>query len=154
MYAILSLLIAYLMPWPATHVVSCAAEVLKYLCMFPISPRHQMLQSWLQLSALLQMMAMAAGPLTPLKDRGEGADGEGGSGDDQQDKGQTWEGTEPLGGTAAGCSSPQHWFLHKQVQYLMSFHVCSVIILALRVCSCHHTCLAGGVVNDAPYKAC
>ena len=49
------------------------------------------------------MMALAAGPLTPMKERGEGGDqGEGGSGDDQQDKGETWEGTEPLGGTAAG----------------------------------------------------
>lgn len=47
-------------------------------------------------------MALAAGPLTPIRERGEGADGEGGSGDDQQDKGETWEGTEPLGGSAAG----------------------------------------------------
>ena len=47
-------------------------------------------------------MALAAGPLTPIRERGEGADGEGGSGDDQQDKVETWEGTEPLGGTAAG----------------------------------------------------
>ena len=47
-------------------------------------------------------MALAAGPLTPIRERGEGADGEGGSGDDQQDKGETWEGTEPLGGTTAG----------------------------------------------------
>lgn len=47
-------------------------------------------------------MALAAGPLTPIKERGEGADGEGGSGDDQQDKGEVWEGTEPLGGTASG----------------------------------------------------
>lgn len=56
--------------------------------------------------ALPQMMALAAGPLTPVKERGEGADGEGGSGDDQQDKGQSWEGTEPLGGTAAGNHAP------------------------------------------------
>ena len=48
------------------------------------------------------MMAMAAGPMTPMKERGEGDQQEGGSGDDQQDKGDTWEGTEPLGGTAAG----------------------------------------------------
>ena len=51
------------------------------------------------------MMALAAGPLTPMKERGEGADGEGGSGDDQQDKGEVWEGTEPLGGTASGDKS-------------------------------------------------
>ena len=54
------------------------------------------------------MMALAAGPLTPIRERGEGADGEGGSGDDQQDKGETWEGTEPLGGTAAGYLLPSH----------------------------------------------
>ena len=76
----------------------------------PFSPRPQFLQSQQLLSALLQMMALAAGPLTPLKDRGDGADGEGGSGDDQQDKGQTWEGTEPLGGTAAG-DFTKSWFL-------------------------------------------
>lgn len=85
-------------------------------------------------------MALAAGPLTPLKDRGEGADGEGGSGDDQQDKGQTWEGTEPLGGTAAGCPSPQHWFLHTYVQYHMLLQVRSVSILLCRwMASVHHT---------------
>ena len=52
-------------------------------------------------------MALAAGPLTPIKERGEGVDGEGASGDDQQEKGETWEGTEPLGGTAAG----DHFFI-------------------------------------------
>lgn len=57
------------------------------------------------------MMALAAGPLTPIKERGEGADGEGGSGDDQQDKRESWEGTEPLGGTAAGKLLPIS-FLH------------------------------------------
>lgn len=59
-------------------------------------------------------MALAAGPLTPIKERGEGADGEGGSGDDQQDKGEVWEGTEPLGGTASG-EILQICFLHTDV---------------------------------------
>lgn len=44
-------------------------------------------------------MAMAAAPMTPLK---ENAEGEGGSGSEQQDKEQLWEGMEPLGGAAAG----------------------------------------------------
>ena len=46
-------------------------------------------------------MAMAAGPMTPVKDTG---DGEGGSGNEQQEKEQAWEGMEPLGGAAAGMS--------------------------------------------------
>lgn len=45
-------------------------------------------------------MAMAAGPMTPIKESGE--QGEGGSGNEQQDKEQLWEGMEPLGGAAAG----------------------------------------------------
>lgn len=44
--------------------------------------------------------------MTPMKERGEGDQQEGGSGDDQQDKGETWEGTEPLGGSAAGQHYP------------------------------------------------
>lgn len=51
------------------------------------------------------MMALAAGPVTPIRERGEGEGQKGGSGDDQQEKGETWEGTEPLGGTAAGIVS-------------------------------------------------
>lgn len=50
-------------------------------------------------------MAMAAAPMTPVKETG---DQEGGPGNEQQDKEQAWEGMEPLGGAAAGqncCSS-------------------------------------------------
>ena len=50
----------------------------------------------------MQMMALAAGPVTPLRERGEGDGQDGPSGDDQQERGETWEVTEPLGGTAAG----------------------------------------------------
>ncbi|DBB13479.1 TPA: hypothetical protein ACH3X3_000533 [Trebouxia sp. C0006] len=49
-----------------------------------------------------EMMALAAGPVTPLRERGEGDGQDGPSGDDQQERGETWEVTEPLGGTAAG----------------------------------------------------
>ena len=45
------------------------------------------------------MMAMAAGPMTPVKDPNDQ-----GEGNEQQDKEQTWEGMEPLGGAAAGKS--------------------------------------------------
>lgn len=66
-------------------------------------------------------MALAAGPLTPIKERGDGADGEGGSGDDQQEKGETWEGTEPLGGTAAGT----YPFLHICLSFVFAQKSCS-----------------------------
>lgn len=70
-------------------------------------------------------MALAAGPLTPMKERGEGADGEGGSGDDQQDKGETWEGTEPLGGIAAG----------RVLLSFVKFASCSRVFISLKLFS-------------------
>ena len=62
-------------------------------------------------------MAMAAAPMTPVKENG---DQEGGPGNEQQDKEQAWEGMEPLGGAAAGqkcCSSCSNFvsLTHKSV---------------------------------------
>ena len=81
-----------------SEVSCCLYWLTLLLCCFPCC--HVAIKS--QVLPCVQMMALAAGPLTPLKERGEGPDGEGGSGDDQQDRGEAWEGTEPLGGTAAG----------------------------------------------------
>lgn len=75
-----------------------------------------------KIECLVQMMALAAGPVTPLRERGEGDGQEGPSGDDQQERGETWEVTEPLGGTAAGTA-------------LCCISVCSLCAFAVDTCA-------------------
>ena len=63
------------------------------------------------------MMAMAAGPMTPIKDPNDQSEG-----GEQQDKEQAWEGMEPLGGAAAGQQLhcvPVPQLLHQQMRYFV-----------------------------------
>ena len=68
-------------------------------------------------------MAMAAGPMTPIKDPNDQSEG-----GEQQDKEQAWEGMEPLGGAAAGQQlhcMPVPEFSHQQMSDIYSCFVAS-----------------------------